>query len=147
MDNYKITKNTFALIPIDKYRTKIIENYITYIVDENIKQIIEKNCLFYCSSLKGRIEATSYLIGVKYKAPVILSELLNLVFFPTLCPDSEDCIWINIDSVSEYKKLLENTIITFKNSKKLKINVSENIISNQILKSSRLLTVLRSKKT
>lgn len=146
MDKYLITKNTLALLPIDSKSTKIIERYITFNIYENTKDIIDYNCLINYSSFKGRCDATDFLIGVKYKCPIIISEKNEIIFFPTKSPIDNMCSWINMKEISKYYSAGKYSYIVFNNKKIIKLTISSNILSNQILKSYRLETFFKSKK-
>ena len=108
--------------------------------------IINEICNYYCSSLKGRIEGSNYLLGNNYKTPVIISETREIILFPTSSYRSDDCIWINYKKIDRYYSKRLNTIIEFINGKKITIRLSNKVINKQILKSSRLESILKSKK-
>ena len=67
--------------------------------------------------------------------------------FPTISSKNDKCIWINYDSISNFASLdPENVEILLKNNKKFILNISSRIISNQIFKSARLDSIMKSKK-
>jgi len=56
-------------------------------------------------------------------------------------------MWINYNSIEKYStKNSKESIIILKNGFKITLEISNHIISNQIFKSSRLESVLKSKK-
>ena len=147
MDKYLISENTLMILPYYKNKSKVIENYITYIVNKKPFEIINDSCKSYGSSFEGRCEATNYMIGVKYKCPIIISEVKEIIMFPTTSAKKESCIWINYNAIEKYyNKNAQFIIILLKNNFKLELNLTNRIISNQIFKSSRLESVIRSKK-
>lgn len=133
-------------MPYNKNQSKVIENYITYIVNKKVFDIINDSCKSYGSSYIGRCEATDYMIGVKYKCPIIISEVKEIIMFPSSSAKKEDCVWINYNAIEKYYTNNKNIlIILLKNGRKFELNISSRIISNQIFKSSRLESVIKSK--
>ena len=142
MDKYIITDATLVLFSLGS-KTQVYEKYTNYVVNKTLIDIIEENCKYYGSSLKGRCEATEFLTGIKYKCPIILSEMKHLIFFPTTSFKSEDCVWFNYRNIeSYYNKDNYHLVVWMKGNKKVEINISNNVMSNQILKASRLDSIL-----
>lgn len=136
MKEYSINANTLALIPIGKKKTKVYENHDDFIIEENIQKIMDNNCKYYGSSIDGRKNGTYSLTGYIYKAPIILSEKKNIIFFPTCSPRLKDCSWICVNNILKIKsKNKDNTIIEFINDESIDFNISYNILQNQYLKS------------
>ena len=146
MNSYRINKSTLAVIPIENNKTKIYEIDDVIIVDRNSKKIIEDNCEYYGSSYEGRRKGTTELIGITHKSPIMIEESNNLVFFPTCSPRLKECAWISLNNVDNYSKYDNNSIIRFCNNLTLELKVSNKIINNQILKATRLESVLRKRK-
>ena len=138
MNKYIINESTLVLFSLGN-RTQVYEKYTNYIIDQSIMSIIDNSCKYYGSSFKGRCDATDYLIGIRYKCPIIISEKKCLIFFPTSSPRYDECVWINYKAIKKYYLNEQNElIIILNNDKKLILNISSNIMTNQILKSSRL---------
>lgn len=138
MNKYIINESTLVLFSLGN-RTQVYEKYTNYIIDQSIMSIIDNSCKYYGSSFKGRCDATDYLIGIRYKCPIIISEKKCLIFFPTSSPRFDECVWINYKAIKKYYLNEQNElIIILNNDKKLILNISSNIMTNQILKSSRL---------
>ena len=133
------------LKPISKFKTLVVEKYITYEIEDSIINIVDSSCRYYGSSLLGRCSGTEFLIGVKYKCPIIVSEIKELIIFPTGSYKNVDTIWINPKMIFKFYNQNNRTLIEFINNKKITLNISTRIISNQILKASRLESILRSK--
>lgn len=145
MKNYLINEDTIIIFKKGKKTVIVEENqYLELSID--IMDIINESCNYYCSSLKGRIEGSNYLLGNNYKTPVIISETREIILFPTSSYRSDDCIWINYKKIDRYYSKRLNTIIEFINGKKITIKLSNKVINKQILKSSRLESILKSKK-
>ena len=138
MNKYIINESTLVLFSLGN-KTQVYEKYRNLVINCDLYNLINDNCKFYGSSLNGRCESTEYLIGIKYKCPIILSERKKLIFFPTTSYKSEDCVWINYKAIDKYYLNDQYQLtICLKNNKKIELNISNHIISNQILKSSRL---------
>ena len=135
MKNYTINQNTLALIPLGKKKTVIYENHDCYIIDEKISKIMDHNCQYNGSSLEGRVKGTYTLTGFNYKAPIMVSEDKNLVFFPTCSPRLKDCSWINVGNIKKLYSKENKCLVEFLNEECLEIDESFRIIQNQYLKS------------
>ena len=146
MENYLINENTMVILPINN-NSKVIEKHFTYIIEHTPYEIIDYSCKTYGSSFIGRCDATYFITGVKYKCPIIISEIKQIIMFPTKAPKKEDCVWINYRSIQKYSGTDVNSVeILLLNDSKLNLNISSRIINNQIFKSSRLDSLLKSKK-
>lgn len=145
MKNYLINKNTIVLYEKNN-RSIIYEKNKNFIINKCIIDLINESCNYYCSSFKGRIEGSTYLLGNNYKTPIIISENLEIILFPTTSYKAIDCVWINYNYIDKYYAEDDKTVIVFKNKKKITINIPNKIINKQILKSSRLESILKSKK-
>ncbi|MBQ6840870.1 MAG: competence protein ComK [Bacilli bacterium] len=147
MDNYFISENTLMIMPYAKNKSKVIENYVSYIVNKRPFDLVNDSCKYYGSSYLGRCESTDYMIGVKYKCPIVVSEVKEIIIFPTTSVKNDDCVWLNYNAIEKYYNNGQNkVVILLKNSRKFEFEISERIISNQIFRSSRLESVLKSKK-
>lgn len=141
--DYIINNKTIAIIGVDSRNSKVIEDNGEIIVNENCFEIIENSCLYYGSSYNGRLEASSKIIKCSYKMPIIIDNSNNLVFFPTMGPYLDLCIWINIDKI--YNIDIKNNIlkINFKNNSFISTNMSLYSLENQMLKSYNLLSIIK----
>lgn len=146
LTNYEINSSTLAIIPLSKNSSKVIEENEILIVNKNTTEIIDDSCKFFGSSYLGRHEGTKNIIGINYKAPIVIEESNEIIFFPTSSPRFENCSWISLKKILKYKKENKNTIIIFKNGYQLPINISAGSLENQILRSTLLESVLRSRK-
>ena len=142
-NNYEINKGTLALIPVNENITQVIELDNNFFVGCPVNKIIETSCRSFGSTYLGRTEGTKALLGINYKAPIIISELNNIIFFPTTSPRCHNCCWISLNNITNFKKNDKNTIINFVNNKELKLNISSFVIENQIYKATMLESKLR----
>jgi competence protein ComK len=146
MKNYEINNDTLAIIPISNYKSRVIEKQSAIEVDMTPMQIIDNSCKFFGSSYQGRFSGTKNLIGVSHKAPIIIEETREIIFFPTNSPRLYDCTWISLKNINEYKRNSTNSTIIFSTGHLLDVNISYGSLDNQILRAARLESVLRKRK-
>lgn len=139
MKNYIINKNTLAILPDELNNSIIYEDTMSFRIQDKPNSIIRKNCRLNGSTLSFNQKKTELLTGDSYKAPILIGNS-NLIFFPTSSPRLNKVAWINLFNVDRayFDNKNNNTIITFYNGTKVKIDSSLYIINNQILKASRL---------
>lgn len=143
MKKYIINKNTLALLSENK-GTKVIEKYITYHIENTIYNILDESTKFYGSSYVGRCKSSAYLLGICQKCPIIISEIKEIIFFPSLSIKNEYCAWFNIVGIEKYYSEEKNYLnITLINGVNVKIKCSGYVFSNQYLKAVRLNTILK----
>lgn len=145
MDYYEINEDTIALIPYNDM-TRVYENDSSFLVNKSAQKIIEDSCEYFGSSYEGRKKGTTNLTGMTHKLPVIIEESKNIIFFPTASPRINKCAWISLQHVLRYNKEDIYALVEFKNNKKLLLDISYASFDNQVLRASRLETVLRSRK-
>lgn len=145
-ENYEINSSTIAIVPVDQNVSKVIELDHSFLVKKTTTEIIDESCKFFGSSYMGRHEGTKNLIGVNYKSPIIVEETLEIIFFPTTSPRVQDCIWISLNHIEDYYKKDYCTFVNFKNGNHLELDVSYGSLENQILRATRLESILRKRK-
>jgi competence protein ComK len=146
MKNYEINSDTLAIIPITNYKSRVIERECSIEVEMTPMQIIDNSCKFFGSSYQGRFSGTKNLIGVSHKAPIIIEESREIIFFPTNSPRLYDCAWIALKNIDEYKRNSKFSTIIFNTGHLLDVNISYGSLDNQILRAARLESVLRKRK-
>lgn len=145
MKKYEINNKTMALYAMCE-KTRVYEEDRSFIVDKPANEIMEESCAYFGSSLSGRRKGTEKLIGALYKAPIIVEETNDIIFFPTSSHKSGSCSWLRSSMVDNYYYKNGHLIVVFKNGDRLPLNVSYGVIDNQILRSIRLESVLRTRK-
>ena len=145
INEYEINEDTLALISLDD-KTKVFEKDKTFMVSKETNLIMEDSCQYFGSSLSGRQKGTENLIGVSYKAPIIVEESNNIIFFPTTSPRLKKCSWISLNNLERYYTKNKKIVLEFKNKQKIMLNLSFGVIDNQILRATRLEAVLRGRK-
>lgn len=146
VENYEINSSTIAIIPVDKKKSRIVEEDNILFVNKDTTEIIDDSCRFFGSSYLGRHEGTKSMMGINYKTPIVIEESKEIIFFPTSSPRFNNCYWISLKHVEKYFKNYNNSKIIFKNGYELDINISYGSLENQILRSTRLESLLRTRK-
>lgn len=143
MLDYEINRKTVAIIPINDKQTKIIEEDNVIFINRNSMKIIDDGCRFFGSSYEGRVKGTKNLLKINAKIPIIVEESSRLILFPTESPRKENCMWLSLNKINDYEQIDKNTsLIKFSCGKDMKINVSYQILDNQILRATRLEIIL-----
>ena len=144
MKNYEISKDTLAVIPIGEKKSKVIEKNNSYILDANPNKVMDSSCRYYGSSMGGRQKGTSKLTGITYKAPIIVQEDGNIIFFPTTSPRLKKCCWVSLNNIDSYYYDFEKKtcVIIFDDRTRMEFDMSFCVLNNQILKSHRLEAVV-----
>lgn len=143
MISYEINCDTLALIPISENETKIIEKEREFIVNVPVFKIIENSCEYFGSSYLGRHEGTKKLIGITHKAPIIIEETNKLIYFPTSSPRLFNCSWIGLNHIKNYQSNNGKTVLSFNNDEKISLDISFGSFDNQVLRATKLESVLR----
>lgn len=146
MLTYEISCETLAIIPIENFCSKVVEKDSTIIVSKTPMQIIEDSCTFFGSSYFGRAKGTKGIIGVSHKAPIIIEESKEIIFFPTSSPRLYECCWVSLRNIDKYKKQESNALVLFNNGYLLELDMSYGSLDNQVLRATRLESVLRMRK-
>lgn len=148
--NYEINEGTLAVMldTNDSRKSKILEDRKEYIVDTKPYEVMDYSCKYFGSSYEGRKEGTKAVLDINYKVPIIVENSMNLIFFPTNSPNSDDCMWIslkNIKNIMDYD--FNSTKIIFNNDVEITIPISKRTIENQIFRASRLDLIMRNRKS
>lgn len=146
VENYEINSSTIAIIPVDKKKSRIVEEDNILFINKDTTEIIDNSCRFFGSSYLGRHEGTKSMLGINYKTPIVIEESKEIIFFPTSSPRFDNCYWISLKHVEKYLKNYNNSKIIFKNGYELDIDISYGSLENQILRSTRLESLLRTRK-
>lgn len=146
MQEYEINIDTIAIIPFGVDKSKVIESDKTFIVDLTPLKIIDRSCKFFGSSYQGRFMGTKNLIGISHKAPIIIEETREIIFFPTNSPRQDNCAWISLKHLETYQKNNRSSLLKFTGGHLINLDVSYGILDNQVLRATRLESVLRLRK-
>ena len=112
--DYEITSSTLIIMASEL--GSIVYDYEgKHLIKLSTGKLIEDNCKNYGSSFKGRKDGTKALTGIRYKTPIIISELNRIIFFPTTSTRKNDCIWVSLNNIKKYYKKNNNTVVVFNN--------------------------------
>ncbi|MEG2028535.1 MAG: competence protein ComK [Bacilli bacterium] len=142
LDSYEINGMTLAVVPLTEDKTIVYECENEYIINKSSFQIINESCNYFGSSYSGRFEGTKKLVGYNYKTPIIIEETNKIIFFPTTSPRLNKCSWISLKNIKNHIKNGQQTLVTFKNNKELTFDISFNSFESQILRATKLWSVL-----
>jgi len=144
--NYEVNLDTLYVFPVDKDSCKVVEVEDEYHIDAKAYQVMEHSCMYFGSSLNGRLLGSKDMLGSIYKAPIVVEESQNLIFFPTTSPNSNQNIWISLNNILKYEKMGKKTKIIFKNNKEIVVDIPYYSVQNQILRSTMLESIVRRRK-
>lgn len=134
-----IINNETLYLYYDGINTYVKEEGSEYEFGGNlINRILDSSCIYYGSSLKGRIKGAKNILEGKYKLPIIISEKNDIIFFPVKGKKNNEMLWINFSKVKLFKKKNEFVEIVFNNNFVAKFMISFTVFNNQMFKSSRL---------
>lgn len=143
---YEINNNTIALI-FNNNVTKVYEVDNELVINNIPNNIIKFSCEYFGSSFEGRVKGTNSMTGLTHKVPIIIEESNEIIFFPTSSHRLKNCSWIRPKYIKKYEKSIGNMVkITLINDKEIFLNCSYETINNQILRSSRLESIIRYRK-
>lgn len=146
--NYEINSSTLAIVPHDDEKTKILEGDREYIIDGTPYEVMEHSCEYFGSSMEGRLKGSKNILGSIYKAPIIVEEYRGLVFFPTRSITSDkDNVWLSLKNIVSYLQEGNKTRLYFKDGYDLLVDIPYSSFENQILRATRLDSVMRQRKT
>ena len=147
MKDYEINDETLAIIPDDIWNSIVVEDNCNYEVERKPLDIIDYSCKYFGSSYPGRKEGSKDLLNSSYKLPILVEDTRNLVFFPTTSPIDNDCSWISLKNIKEYRRLNNlQTEVEFKNGKIITVDISYNSFNNQVMRASRLESITRNRR-
>ncbi|MBQ8219019.1 MAG: competence protein ComK [Bacilli bacterium] len=132
---YEIDLSTLMLIGLGNDNTKVITSDTDFVINTNCNKIVDDSCEYFGSSLSDRIKMTNKLIKVSSKAPIIIEESRNIIFFPLKSVRDNNNIWISFNNLDNYQKYGKKTILNFKCGKSITIDFSYYIIDNQVTRS------------
>ncbi|MDD6244105.1 MAG: competence protein ComK [bacterium] len=150
MNQYEINDATLAIIPDKKSNSLILEEGTEYKIEAKPLKIIDYSCKYFGSSYVGRREGSKQILQTAYKLPIMIEDTRNIVFFPTNSPEETECSWIALNKIEKIRPLSSRsnyTEIEFANGKILALPISYKSLENQILRASRLESVIRNRRS
>ena len=145
MKDILLNDNTCAVIATYT-GSKIIKKEGCVVSELSPREIINKNCEYFGSSLDGRQKGTQNLIGITHKVPIIIEESHEIIFFPTMSPRIDKCSWFALKNISKIYTDNNKNYVLFKNNISIETDISFGILNNQLLRATRLESVIRNRK-
>ncbi len=116
-------------------------------VTDRPQVFLDHLCIQYGSTRKGREDAYRALTGFHCKAPVLLSERLNTIYFPTTSPSNPDCVWLDASRlISVHTKNQISSLVLFSSGLKIEVGVDVRVIRNQVKRCEIFLSSLYQKR-
>lgn len=144
---YEINEGTLAVLSVDNKTSKIMEDEQDYVVKQSSFDVMDHSCRYFGSSYEGRRQGAKEIIGANYKLPIIIEDGRNIVFFPTLAAEDNECMWIAVNKIKSYHPAECNTTkIIFFNNVSLTVPLSYRSVQNQIFRATRLSYLLKTRK-
>lgn len=143
MQNYEINEKTLAILPYSNNKSIVYEDTNSFILEKPVNKIMDNSCRNYGSTIEGRQKGTSALTGITYKVPIIISEEKNVIFFPTSSPRLKECGWISLNNINKFYSSNGKILVEFINKEIVELDISHNILKNQILNASLLESSIR----
>ncbi|RWR14565.1 competence protein ComK [Siminovitchia fortis] len=139
LSSYEINPYTMMIRPAGDEYSEVIEAGARYLVSCRPFDIVKRSCAYFGSSYSGRRDGTKQLIGITYKAPIIVDPYTSIYLFPTASPASPQCVWISHDYIASYEKNGPYaTVVTFQNSESFDLPVSFYSLENQVSRTAML---------
>ncbi|WP_087973334.1 competence protein ComK [Oceanobacillus rekensis] len=135
--SHEITPLTMAVISErdengNQTITRVLEEDAEYVLNKPPTKIIDEACRFFGVSLKGRQDGTKDISGITHKAPISIEPSSGMYFFPTTSPSSPNCSWIAHSHIDKVSRAGKQTEITFKNGRKIVLDISYGSMLNQL---------------
>ena len=152
MKDYEINDSTLAILPLEGENfldSLVLEEEDEIDVERTPFEILSYSCSYFGSSYLGRREGSKNILNSAYKLPILIEDSKNLVFLPTNSPEEANCAWIALNKIKEISKATmdkNSCLIEFLNGKTMVANISYKSLENQILRASRLESVVRNRK-
>ena len=149
MKEYEINDATLAIMPNTDTTSIVVESDVKYNVEALPLKIVDYSCKYFGSSYRGRREGSKQILKTSYKLPIMIEDSRNIIFFPTISPDETNCSWIAWNKIFDINPVKDDksyTEVIFDNGRKINVPISYKSMENQILRASRLESVIRNRK-
>lgn len=153
LEKYIINPSTIMIMEVrdQKGRTysKVVETKESYIVTMRPKALIDSSMRHYAASLQGAYEGSRAILGNISMLPIMVSNELDLYFFPCFSPERHDCIWLSLGHIEKAEKHNpDETIVQFKQGNSVVISMKIERFDRKLHRASQLryIIVERAKK-
>lgn len=145
---YEISDGTLVIMPNNYKESLVYEDNEQMKIDQSPFEIMEESCKYFGSTYKGRKDSARSILGAQYKLPIIVEDSNNIILFPTNSPTAEDCVWVSLKRIKNYKKVDSMTTqIFFDNGVEIIVPTSYRSFENQLSRASRLDLIMRNRKS
>ena len=145
MENYIINYNTVALVK-QKNKTIIYNVDKVLVFNKNINNIIEYNCKYYGSTLIGRKNSAKNILKIKYKLPIIIDDINNIIIIQLNSPRNKNCLYLITNKIINYEKKDNFLNIICVNNITFNVKISLNVFEKLLIKSIQLNNILNWRK-
>ncbi len=145
MEKYIICDKTLAVIGLDYHSSEIVEKDRTFVVERCWQDVLNDSCLYYSSSLQGRIEGSRAILNKEYKVPILLQEGDKLIYFPVGNQTNYNCVWISLKHLDHYTVMAGKIKVIFLENQHIIVTSGEESFENQLLKAYNLEKILISR--
>lgn len=125
------------------YSTTLITfNNQRIVINETTKEIFEKSCLNYGTTLDGSIKAMKHHLKIRQKCPVLLSVYHQLLFFPIPLTNIQKKVWIRyLPSLTSKRISNHQCMISFKHQN-ITLDVDNRMVVRQIKRCKHYIDIL-----
>lgn len=143
-ESYLIDARALAVesVFIGSYKSKITTTHGIYFSKLTPQKLLNKACLHYFATKKGRIQAATILLNYDKKPPFLIAPN-EIAVFPTASSKNPDCVWIfnQLFTVTEVAK--KQSIVTFMDGTTIHVKASKHTILKQNQRLHTLLSTSR----
>lgn len=137
LNDYVVNAKTMALLAVDhwEYSTIVQEVDEEFYVKQTPLQLIKEACLTGGATYEGRRAAVVAQTRNRHKVPIPIHIEEQIYAFPTTSPKQPNCHWLFYQHIASSKinsNQASQSIITFRNTNQLKLDISHYIIEKQM---------------
>lgn len=131
-DSYLLDERALAIKPIftGHYQSEIFTTHGIYYSKLKPTELLNLACLNYFSTKKGRMHASTILLGYAIKPPFMISSK-GFGVFPTASPNNPNCVWIFNQRIEIQVITKTESVVTFMNGTSITVKASKHIIDKQ----------------
>ena len=142
MSEFIINEETVALRK-DENKTIIYNVDNCLVINKNLKNILNTNCLYYGSDLNGRRRSAQRLLNMKYKVPIIISDINNYILISIGSLRDNNCLLIMLNKIIEKDNYLK-IICAF--NQEFVVNISKYSFEKLLINAIKLNNLLKWRK-
>lgn len=145
---YQLSDTTMALIPTEvdgEWHTLVYDEKesSSLLIDQSPHHLVNEACVNYGEKMISRMDGAKILCDFNSKAPIAVSSIHNLFFFPNESPSSSSCSWF---SHSHIRKILGadfgGSKLLFRNGFELYVPTSKGVMNNQVFRTAQYRYIL-----